>query len=128
MPGPCRPGVRPGRTSAQLRLGMHGHGLTHVLRELPAVGREGVAEAWVGDIHVPEPGERLGAGSGAAPAGADPGVQASGDRLHLVAADVEVLRGDIRVVGHDAVQLLPEGLLDRKSTRLNSSHVAISYA
>src|SRR5690625_6741820 len=86
MPGPCRPGVRPGRTSAQLRLGMHGHGLTHVLRELPAVGREGVAEAWVGDIHVPEPGERLGAGSGAAPAG------------------------------------------DRKSTRLNSSHVAISYA
>src|SRR5439155_5444383 len=35
---------------------------------------------------------------------------------------------DVRPVGHDQYRIALECFQDRKSTRLNSSHVAISYA
>src|SRR5690606_10560693 len=58
-----------------------------------------------------------------------------GRRLHTPAADIAVqiqypLAGDIGRQARPvhAVVIEPAGLLDRKSTRLNSSHVKISYA
>src|SRR3712207_7676391 len=44
----------------------------------------------------------------------------------VVVPDVDVERGDPAVVVEPDADLLP--LLDRKSTRLNSSHANISYA
>src|SRR5256885_4081869 len=39
-----------------------------------------------------------------------------------------IARQDIKTIRVSKVSMMPEGLEDRKSTRLNSSHLVISYA
>src|SRR5438067_10276339 len=61
--------------------------------------------------------------------GARGGGAGSGCRVTAAQAD-RVRRADVRAGGHrgDVGGLRDEHRLDRKSTRLNSSHVSISYA
>src|SRR5947199_6544054 len=48
---------------------------------------------------------------------------------HLALVAVQIIFGTWPVVGKIALRALPStGLVDRKSTRLNSSHLGISYA
>src|SRR5207249_11785485 len=53
------------------------------------------------------------------------GARVADDRAHLVVGDAELVRRDH---GERGAQAADVGRADRKSTRLNSSHVSISYA
>src|SRR5947199_6702752 len=58
-----------------------------------------------------------------------PGLRAAGSRVHLeLGGDVQGARRSRRESGGFNQTLYRRTLLDRKSTRLNSSHLGISYA
>src|SRR5690625_5753435 len=90
-------------------------------RQQPPGLIQSVLRPWPGDL-----GERFGAGGGGL-AQQLPGDHAGVDRLGGDVDDGEALTVALQHRAHEVVELRGPDQ-DRKSTRLNSSHVAISYA
>src|SRR5699024_11488012 len=82
------------------------------------------SRAWTTDGDLRHPGRRHGGhGTGSAP------VQGTGPRGAVARRYLPGARGDVRHAGSTLPGRHPgDRLQDRKSTRLNSSHVSISYA